>query len=209
MPKVSFRMASASRESVFGVQTSTARKIIGQAHRGPVDHDAKQMLRTERKAQWAATAASRPSRGHRGVRQRKGGSCWTPTTLGRSTRCRPRCNCVGSGSAVRSRCGGRSDVGRCGSLAAFTSWTSRRMSAAPRPRSRSGCAADHLARLGGFRSVGVSVAGAGRSPQHVDRRGPSTPASTSERATFRSRTPGPPTHRDRRRRQPSNSSTSS
>jgi hypothetical protein len=29
MPKVSFRMASASRESVFGVQTSTARKIIG------------------------------------------------------------------------------------------------------------------------------------------------------------------------------------
>src|SRR2546430_15152113 len=49
MPKVSFRMASASHESVFGVQTSTARKkIIGQAHRGPVDHDAKQMLRTER-----------------------------------------------------------------------------------------------------------------------------------------------------------------
>src|SRR4029450_10229536 len=27
MPKVSFRMASASRESVFGVQTNTARKI--------------------------------------------------------------------------------------------------------------------------------------------------------------------------------------
>jgi hypothetical protein len=26
MPKVSFRMASASRESVFGVQTNTARK---------------------------------------------------------------------------------------------------------------------------------------------------------------------------------------
>jgi hypothetical protein len=30
MPKVSFRMASASRESVFGVQTNTAREFIGQ-----------------------------------------------------------------------------------------------------------------------------------------------------------------------------------
>src|SRR5438128_6124810 len=46
MPKVSVLMASVSRESVFGVQTSTARKIIGQAHRGPVVH-AKRMLRTE------------------------------------------------------------------------------------------------------------------------------------------------------------------
>src|SRR3954469_3629003 len=59
MTKVSFRMASASRESVFGVQTSTARKIIGQAHRGPVDHDAKQMLRTK------GTGAGTPSRGAR------------------------------------------------------------------------------------------------------------------------------------------------
>src|SRR5882757_6493136 len=32
MPKVSFRMASASRESVFGVQTSTARKIHRSDH---------------------------------------------------------------------------------------------------------------------------------------------------------------------------------
>src|SRR3954454_12296179 len=63
MPKVSFRMASASRESVFGVQTSTARKIIGQAHRGPVDHDAKQMLRTERN-RCRHTVAWSPSRGH-------------------------------------------------------------------------------------------------------------------------------------------------
>src|SRR3954452_22891912 len=63
MPKVSFRMASASRESVFGVQTSTARKIIGQGHRGPVDHDAKQMLRTERN-RCRHTVASSPSREH-------------------------------------------------------------------------------------------------------------------------------------------------
>src|SRR3954467_9067677 len=63
MPKVSFRMASASRESVVGVQTSTARKIIGQAHRGPVDHDAKQMLRTERN-RCRHTVASSPSREH-------------------------------------------------------------------------------------------------------------------------------------------------
>jgi hypothetical protein len=32
MPKVSFRMASASRESVFGVQTNTARKIHRSDH---------------------------------------------------------------------------------------------------------------------------------------------------------------------------------
>jgi hypothetical protein len=32
MPKVSFRMASASRESVFGVQTSTARKNHRSGH---------------------------------------------------------------------------------------------------------------------------------------------------------------------------------
>src|SRR5215217_6359727 len=32
MPKVSFRMASASRESVFGVQTNTARKIDRSDH---------------------------------------------------------------------------------------------------------------------------------------------------------------------------------
>jgi hypothetical protein len=32
MPKVSFRMASASRESVFGVQTNTARKIHPSDH---------------------------------------------------------------------------------------------------------------------------------------------------------------------------------
>src|SRR4051794_37274585 len=32
MPKVSFRMASASRESVFGVQTSTARKVHRSDH---------------------------------------------------------------------------------------------------------------------------------------------------------------------------------
>src|SRR5437588_5367501 len=32
MPKVSFRMASASRESVFGVQTSTARKNNRSGH---------------------------------------------------------------------------------------------------------------------------------------------------------------------------------
>src|ERR1700730_3635699 len=63
MPKVSFRMASASRESVFSVQTSTARKIIGQAHRGPVDHDAKQMLRTERN-RCRHTVAWSPSREH-------------------------------------------------------------------------------------------------------------------------------------------------
>ncbi len=49
MPKVSFRMASASRESVFGVQTNTAREIHRSDHRGPVDHRAKRMLRTEGK----------------------------------------------------------------------------------------------------------------------------------------------------------------
>jgi hypothetical protein len=32
MPKVSFRMASACRESVFGVQTNTARKIHRSDH---------------------------------------------------------------------------------------------------------------------------------------------------------------------------------
>jgi hypothetical protein len=32
MPKVSFRMASASREWVFGVQTNTARKIHRSDH---------------------------------------------------------------------------------------------------------------------------------------------------------------------------------
>jgi hypothetical protein len=32
MPQVSFRMASASRESVFGVQTNTARKIHRSDH---------------------------------------------------------------------------------------------------------------------------------------------------------------------------------
>src|SRR6266699_2490793 len=48
MPKVSFRMASASREWVFGVQTNTARKNSSvRPHRGPVDHRAKRMLRTE------------------------------------------------------------------------------------------------------------------------------------------------------------------
>src|SRR6266571_3162107 len=48
MPKVSFRMASASREWVFGVQTNTARKNSSvRPHRGPVDHRAKLMLRTE------------------------------------------------------------------------------------------------------------------------------------------------------------------
>jgi hypothetical protein len=34
MPKVSFRMASASRESVFGVQTNTARKVHRSDHEG-------------------------------------------------------------------------------------------------------------------------------------------------------------------------------
>src|SRR5215217_6077271 len=32
MPKVSFRMASASRESAFGVQTTTSRKIARSGH---------------------------------------------------------------------------------------------------------------------------------------------------------------------------------
>jgi hypothetical protein len=46
MPKVSFRMASASRESVFGVQTSTVRNLSVRPHREPVDHRAKRVLRT-------------------------------------------------------------------------------------------------------------------------------------------------------------------
>ena len=64
MAKVSFRMASASRESVFGVQTSTARKNHRSGRRGPVDHDAKQMLRTERN-RCRHTVAWSPSREHR------------------------------------------------------------------------------------------------------------------------------------------------
>src|SRR5918999_5761044 len=36
----------------FGVQTSTARKIIGQATLRPVDHHAKRMLRTEGNPLW-------------------------------------------------------------------------------------------------------------------------------------------------------------
>src|SRR4029453_15196274 len=46
MPKVSFRMASASRDSVFGVQTNTGAETV-RPYRGPVDHRAKRMLRTE------------------------------------------------------------------------------------------------------------------------------------------------------------------
>src|ERR1700741_3150999 len=56
-------MASASRESVFGVQTSTARKNHRPGHRGPVDHDAKQMLRTARN-RCRHTVAWSPSREH-------------------------------------------------------------------------------------------------------------------------------------------------
>src|SRR5471030_73537 len=44
MPKVSFRMASASRKSVVGGQTSTARKNHRSDHtEGPVHHHAKRM----------------------------------------------------------------------------------------------------------------------------------------------------------------------
>src|ERR687897_2398813 len=46
MPKVSFRMASASRESVFGAQTNTARNLSVRPYREPVDHRAKRVLRT-------------------------------------------------------------------------------------------------------------------------------------------------------------------
>jgi len=59
MAKVSFRMASASRESVFVVQTSTARKIIGQAHEGQLPHDAKRMLRTHSRRPSAAAGLLR------------------------------------------------------------------------------------------------------------------------------------------------------
>src|SRR4051812_8015096 len=47
MPKVSFRMASASGESVFGVQTNTARKIHRSDHTEGRLTTAKRMLRTE------------------------------------------------------------------------------------------------------------------------------------------------------------------
>jgi len=47
MPKVSLRMAPVSRESVFVVQTNTARKSY-RSGRGRADNHAKQMLLTER-----------------------------------------------------------------------------------------------------------------------------------------------------------------
>src|SRR2546428_11411058 len=47
MPKVSFRMASAYREWVFGVQTNTARKIHRSDHTEGRLTTAKRMLRTE------------------------------------------------------------------------------------------------------------------------------------------------------------------
>src|SRR4051794_17672881 len=48
MPKVSFRMASASRDSVFRrTDQHGAENLSVRPHRGPVDHRAKRMLRTE------------------------------------------------------------------------------------------------------------------------------------------------------------------
>ena len=47
MPKVSFRMASACRESVFGVQTNTARNCRSDHTESRLNHRAKRMLRTE------------------------------------------------------------------------------------------------------------------------------------------------------------------
>jgi hypothetical protein len=48
MPKVSFRMASASREVRYSAYRPTRRgEFIGQTTRGPVGHRAKRMLRTE------------------------------------------------------------------------------------------------------------------------------------------------------------------
>jgi hypothetical protein len=67
-------MASVSRESIFGVQTSTARKNHRSGHtKGRLTTNAKRILRTEGN-RWRHTVAWSPSREHwpRAVRRNTG-----------------------------------------------------------------------------------------------------------------------------------------
>src|SRR6476660_3378363 len=104
MAKVSFRMASASRESLFAYRPARRATIIGQAHRGPLDLDAKQMLRKSTRLAIAWTRQHPPTGFWLSDSMRRAGPrlpepaaapAWEHLQLGRSDVVGPRICCRG------------------------------------------------------------------------------------------------------------------